>query len=192
MSVGTRKQRSTDKKRRLLDAAERIYYRDGDLGLTVRRLATEAATTSQTIYTYFGSRDAVIGGMYERVLADLDGLLDTIDVVARQASAPAESSPTAAILPLTQVYRRHALSRPAHLRMMATARGPEGTESTAIIERRNRLVEIIEQSGLPGEGAVVVAAVNGFVEAELNQLLATNGRSESLFADLVKGLINKD
>ena len=116
MSAGTRKQRSTDKKRRLLDAAERVYYRDGDLGLTVRRLATEASTTSQTIYTYFGSRDAVIGGMYDRILADLDGLLDTIQVVARQASAAEGGSPRAAVLPLTQVYRRHILAKPAQLR----------------------------------------------------------------------------
>lgn len=188
MSVGTRKQRSTDKKRRLLDAAERVYYRDGDLGLTVRRLASEASTTSQTIYTYFGSRDAVIGGMFERILADLDGLLDTIDVVARQASSAAGSQPRAAVLPLAQVYRRHALAKPAQLRMLATARGPEGTDAAAIVDRRNRLIGIVEQAGLGGEGAVIVAAVNGFVEAELNHLLATNGQSEVLFAELIAGL----
>ena len=76
--------------------------------------------------------------------------------------------------------------------MMTIARGPEGTDATAMIERRDRLVRIIEQSGLPGEGSVVVAAVNGFVEAELNKLLAANGRSEVLFADLIKGFTAAD
>ena len=189
MSVGTRKQKSTEKKRRLLDAAERVYYRDGDLGLTVRRLASEASTTSQTIYTYFGSRDAVIGGMYERVLADLDVLLDTIETVARQAPpALIDGRSRANVLPAAQVYRRHALAKPAQLRMLATARGPEGTDPTELIDRRNRLIAAVEQSSNPGGGAVIVAAVNGFVEAELNHLLAANGRSETLFAELIGSL----
>lgn len=191
MSVGTRKQKSTDKKRQLLDAAERVYYRDGDLGLTVRRLASEASTTSQTIYTYFGSRDAVISGMYERVLAELDGLLDTIEIVASQSNSTAESAARGSLLPVAQIYRRHALSKPAQYRMLATARGPEGTDSTAIIARRERLLTIVERAGDEREGAMLVAAVNGFVDAELNQLLVTNGRSETLFAELIAGLTSR-
>jgi AcrR family transcriptional regulator len=191
VNVGTRKEKSAEKKRLLLDAAERVYYRDGDLGLTVRRLASEASTTSQTIYTYFGSRDAVVVGMYDRVLADVDGLLSTIEAASRRTPSSIASSPRSAVLPLAQIYRRHVLTKPAQFRMMATARGPEGTDSARIVERRDRLVNIIEQAGAPGGGAMIVAAVNGFVEAELSRMLATNGRSEVLFAELIAGLTAK-
>ncbi|MDH3679668.1 MAG: TetR/AcrR family transcriptional regulator [Acidimicrobiia bacterium] len=195
MTAGTREQRSAEKKRQLLDAAERVYYRDGDLGLTVRRLAAEASTTSQTIYTYFGSRDAVIEAMYERALADVDRLLDALE---RAIGAGRTVEGAHVIVELASRYRRYCLDKPAQFRMLVTASGPDGTDPTKIAGRRRRLLGLVRSAANPGaaEGAeatgttspVVLAAVNGFVEAELHDLVDERHMADKLLGELVGAL----
>lgn len=198
MSAGTREQRSAAKKRQLLDAAERVYYRDGDLGLTVRRLAAEASTTSQTIYTYFGSRDAVIEAMYRRALDELDQLLDALE---RSIGGARPGDGTHAIVELASRYRRYSLDKPAQFRMLVTVSGPDGTDPTQIASRRERLLGLVRRAANPeaGEGAettgstppVVLAAVNGFVEAELHDLVDERHMADKLLGDLVGSLTGR-
>lgn len=198
LSAGTREQRSAAKKRQLLDAAERVYYRDGDLGLTVRRLAAEASTTSQTIYTYFGSRDAVIEAMYRRALDELDQLLDALE---RSIGGARPGDGTHAIVELASRYRRYSLDKPAQFRMLVTVSGPDGTDPTQIASRRERLLGLVRRAANPeaGEGAettgstppVVLAAVNGFVEAELHDLVDERHMADKLLGDLVGSLTGR-
>ena len=115
-----------DKKRQLLDAAERVYCSHGNLGLTVRRLAAEGDTTSQTIYTYFGSRDAVIVAMYDRSMAGAQRLLDQLGENLR--SAAGGEDPRARLVSTALAYRAYCLENPAHFKMLAEGKGPEGTE----------------------------------------------------------------
>ncbi len=196
MTVGTREQRSVDKKRRLLDAAELVYFADGDLGLTVRRLAAAASTTSQTIYTYFGSRDSVIDSMYARVLDDLDALLDSLERAAASATAAggAQASPVAEMM---LVYRRHALAKPAQFWMLATGISPEGTDRSEIASRRGQIIELIRRfQANPSVGDfssdsphLLLAAVNGLIEAEIHELIDECEHPEKIFSDFVAGLV---
>lgn len=198
MTVGTREQRSVDKKRRLLDAAERVYFADGDLGLTVRRLAAAASTTSQTIYTYFGSRDSVIDSMYFRVLDELDALLVSLERAAVAASA-AGSAQTSPVTEMMMVYRRHALAKPAQFWMLATGISPEGTDQVEIAARRGRIVDLIcrFQAKPPvGEYSsdsphLLLASVNGLIEAEIHELLDESEHPEKIFSDFVAGLVKR-
>ena len=195
MTGGTRQQRSLEKKRQLLDAAERVYYRDGDLGLTVRRLAAEASTTSQTIYTYFGSRDAVIEAMFERVLGDLDRLLTSVEA-GPSAWTPGSAGGTG-LLDLVGEYRRYCLAHPAQFQILATGRSPEGTDPDEVALRRQRLLGAIHRGGLAtapltdevveGGARVLLAAIDGFIRAELDELIESNA-PDKLFADLVAAL----
>ena len=63
-----------DRAQALLDAAEVAWWLWGDLGLSVRRVlaagreVSEHTLTSQTVYTYFGSMDAMIAAMAERAV----------------------------------------------------------------------------------------------------------------------------
>lgn len=179
MAEGTREQRAQDKKRRLLDAAERVFFRDGDLGLTVRRLAAEGSTTSQTIYTYFGSRDAVVDGLYARTLADLDDLLTVCEERVGHGDVADVVAP----------YRAHATERPGQFRMMAEGRGPVGTDPAGLIDRRRRLVDLLAKDGnlvVPAE--VALAAVDGFIGAELHETLEHPDQGDELFRSLVAAL----
>ncbi len=156
-----------------------MFFRDGDLGLTVRRLAAEGATTSQTIYTYFGSRDAVVDAMYARALADIDALIATCE-------SKADSDE---VLHVVVPYRTHALARPGQFRMMSLGRSPSGTDPGSLASRRKRLVSAFAEPGpgvVPAE--VLLAAVNGFIDAELHAVLEGIGPSDEVFHAFVGAL----
>lgn len=166
-----------DKKRQLLDAAERVYCEYGNLGLTVRRLAAEGDTTSQTIYTYFGSRDAVIVAMYERIVAGLEQLLGPL---REQLDAP-NGDAAAQLVDVAQAYRRHCLEYPAHFKMLAEGRGPEDTDPGEIMALQGQLVELVGRAQTAagvevqvdgGFGArQAIAQLQGLIKAELDGFL---------------------
>jgi AcrR family transcriptional regulator len=185
-----------DKKRQLLDAAERVYCQNGNLGLTVRRLAAEADTTSQTIYTYFGSRDAVIVSMYERAVADLERLLRPLGDELRAASA---EHPQARLMDIALAYRRYCLEHPAHFKMLAEGVGPEGTDPAAIIRLQAQLVDLVEQAqlaagimprGMNDLGArQAIAPLHGLIQAELSGFLASDVESDTAMRGLIVRLV---
>ncbi|MFV0260021.1 MAG: TetR/AcrR family transcriptional regulator [Acidimicrobiales bacterium] len=178
----TKEDRSVRKQRELLDGAERIYLRDGDLGLTVRRLAAEADTTSQTIYTYFGSRDAVLDAMVDRVLGELDQMLDQLETPSTQ---PAEGDRLSAV---AVVYSRYSLAHPPRFRMLASAHSPEGWKQDLVAARRHRLVRIVSTMVPDQDEAtarILIGAWNGLIQAALDGLVAdtSNPGTISMVAD---------
>jgi AcrR family transcriptional regulator len=98
----------------LLDAAERVWFHYGDLGLTVRRVTKEGATTSQTVYTHWGSMPAMIHAMVNRAVAGVACVLANGDVPGR---TPDERNV------LLSGWIRYCLEHPARFQMMER-RGP--------------------------------------------------------------------
>jgi AcrR family transcriptional regulator len=56
----------------LLDAAGELLHREGPAALTTRRLAQEAGTTTQSIYTLFGAKEGVVRAMFREGYARLE------------------------------------------------------------------------------------------------------------------------
>jgi len=57
---------------RVLDGAVALADRIGLEALTIRRLAEELGVKPMTIYHYVPSKDAIVGGMVERVFSEID------------------------------------------------------------------------------------------------------------------------
>ena len=123
----------------LLDAVERTWLKDGDLGLTVRRLAVEANTTTQAIYTYYGSIAALLDATYTRAERH-------ITTAAQQATTP-------------QAWADYAGRYPAHWWMVLNGHGPTGRVSQALLDARHHLQH---QVG----GITAWALVNGLIAAQ--------------------------
>lgn len=77
--------------RELLAAAERLLAENGIEGLSVRRLAEAAGSTTRAVYTVFGSKDGVLRALYraafEALSADLDALAPSDDPIADLVAA---------------------------------------------------------------------------------------------------------
>jgi AcrR family transcriptional regulator len=100
----------------LVDAAERVLHEEGVEALTVRRVATEAGTTTRAVYSLFGSKQGLIVALGQRAFEILgDGL----------AKLPETDDPVADIVNAgTVVFRRFAREHPSLFRMIALQRPP--------------------------------------------------------------------
>ena len=189
-----------DKKRQLLDAAERVYCSHGNLGLTVRRLAAEGDTTSQTIYTYFGGRDAVIVAMYDRSMAGARQLLESLADNLR--SATGGEDPRARLVSTALDYRAYCLENPAHFKMLAEGKGPEGTEPEEARRLQSQLVDIVEQAQLAAgvmargmnetDARQSLASLHGLVQAQLDGFVAAESMDEAALWDRIACLMGLD
>ena len=137
----------------LLDGAEVVWWAEGDLGLTVRRVVAAGSgvggrlLSSQTVYTYFGSMDAVIIAMAERAVADLRQLTED---------------------PLNPgLWREYAQDFPARWYMAATGRTPHGVPLPDLVVVIDRCRDMLG-------GPVGFAMLNGVVGAELHGQLGAD------------------
>ncbi len=65
----------TDKRERILDAAERIFARHGFFAAKVADVAKEAGVADGTIYLYFKSKDELLISLFERRMDQLNSAL---------------------------------------------------------------------------------------------------------------------
>lgn len=87
----------------LLDAAGQLLLSEGADGMTTRRLAAMAGTTTQAIYTEFGGKEGIARAMYREGFARLE---------ARMRDVGATSDPFFDLLQQGRVYREAALDSP--------------------------------------------------------------------------------
>jgi TetR/AcrR family transcriptional regulator, fatty acid metabolism regulator protein len=88
MAVTARAQAAADRRRQILDAAVRVFARQGFHGCRVSDIADEAGVAYGLVYHYFRSKEEVLDTLF---LERWDVLVATIDeVAAREDMAPRE------------------------------------------------------------------------------------------------------
>jgi AcrR family transcriptional regulator len=87
----------------LLDAAGQLLLAEGADGMTTRRMASMAGTTTQAIYTEFGGKEGIARAMYREGFARLE---------ARMRAVEKTADPFFDLLQQGRVYRESALSDP--------------------------------------------------------------------------------
>src|SRR5690349_9606190 len=87
----------------LLDAAGELLVTEGADGMTTRRLAAMAGTTTQAIYTEFGGKEGIARAMYREGFVRLE---------ARMRAVAETADPLFDLLQQGRVYRLAALDSP--------------------------------------------------------------------------------
>jgi AcrR family transcriptional regulator len=104
----TRADRAGLSREQVLDAALDLIDRDGVAALSMRRLGAELGVEAMTLYHYLPSKDALLDGMVERVMAQAEtGLVDgpwdrALADYARSLRATLLRHPGAALLVATR------------------------------------------------------------------------------------------
>jgi AcrR family transcriptional regulator len=157
----------------LLDAAGEVLLAEGADGLTTRRLAAMAGTTTQAIYTQFGGKEGIARAMYREGFARLE---------ARMRAVPVTATPLDDLAEQGRVYRAAALDSPHFYDVMFGRPIPEFEPDAddLLISRiahdmlADAVARVIE-SGALVEGANpddvaqwLWAVVHGVVSLELN------------------------
>jgi len=81
---------------KILDAAQKLWKKGGEKGLTMRAVARAAGTNTPSVYRRFRDRDDILRGLLQRVRREVTGLLEA-------ASSPEEGC---------ERYLDYALSQP--------------------------------------------------------------------------------
>jgi AcrR family transcriptional regulator len=103
-SVGRRREHDEKTAAALLDAAEHTIAEAGVDALSLREVAREAGTTTRAIYSVFGSKDGLLGGLGVRAFNLLQREVEEL---------PATDQPTGDLVEAALMFRRFALEHPA-------------------------------------------------------------------------------
>jgi AcrR family transcriptional regulator len=180
---------------RLLEGAARLLAEEGPSALTLRRVATEADTSTMAVYTHFGSMadlaDAVIGEGFARLAALLAAVPRTDDAIND-------------LIGLSNAYLTHARQNP-HLYAVMFGTASLGRHRPRTVDERGRYTfeeivqtarRAVEQGRLrPAEPLAIATqlwtAVHGCVMLYVGGYLGKNGVQHVLvpmFVNLLAGL----
>jgi AcrR family transcriptional regulator len=102
--MGRRREHDERTAAALLDAAERIVAEEGIDALSLREVARDAGTTTRAIYSLFGSKDGLLGGLGVRAFNLLQREIEAL---------PASDQPSEDLIEVALIFRRFALEHPA-------------------------------------------------------------------------------
>ena len=172
----------------VLDEAGEILAREGQAGLTMRRLASALGCTTTVLYTMFASKQGLIEAMYREGFDRLS---------ARMRAIPVDAPPEERLRQSALAYRENALASPQLYQLTFGAAAPEhtpGVEATAAADAAlEALVEIVQaciDAGLfrPEDprfiAQVLTAAAHGAVSLELSHYFWSHAEAEQRYGVL--------
>lgn len=177
----------------LLDAAERIVESEGLAGLSVRRVADEAGTTTRAVYAVFGSKEALVVALGRRAFDWLAGAMDELP----SSDDPVKDLAEAGV----QVFRRLVVEHPAlfklgvqHSEVPAELVQQFRAEAASALDQLHARFRPLEQRRLLGDRSISEAArqfhalCEGLAAIELRCVLPT-GQEERTWRDALTSLI---
>lgn len=186
--MGRPREHTDETRTRILDVASRLLIEEGASGVSVRRVADEAGTTTRAIYSLFGSKE----GLFKQLLHD------AAETMTRYHEAvPEKDDPVAEILALAEAYRRAALEHPHGYDLLLNgAPGFVPDEEDALVARRSfaRVLRAFERWGDEGrlggrEPRMVAlemwALVHGLASFELSGRLGSRRQATQRWRDAV-------
>lgn len=157
--------------RELLAAAEALLASDGAAGLSVRRLAEAAGTSSRAIYSVFGGKEGLLTALFREAFEALSADLD---------AQPLSDDPVADLVRLGAVgFRGWALQRPDLFRLVFGGRAFDIGRSDAGVQAFERLVVRVRRcsaAGLTAAGSEAVIAMSFHALCEGMASLELRGR----------------
>lgn len=175
----------------LLGAADVTLSEDGPHALSLRRIAQRAGTSTQAVYTKFGSKAGLADALYRQGFDVLAQALEEADL---------SDDPVERIVELSAIYRAVALGRPHHYLLMTGRPIPDYVPPAASRNAARRTMQplvdavgaAVESGMLDGPAEDVAdrlwAAGHGHISLEINELITTDDASfEALCRRLVDG-----
>jgi len=160
------KDQQAERRARILDAAERCFARAGFRGATMQDICREAGVSPGALYTWFDSKEAIVGGIVARnrdeVLAHFAPMAGARDFIDGMAATLAQA----------------VLNQPREKSVLCLEVAAEATRNTAVAEMMARfdesvrasLADIIERAIAAGQidpvlpVNVIVASMNALAE----------------------------
>jgi AcrR family transcriptional regulator len=191
--MGRPREHSDETRARVLDVASRLLADEGVSGVSVRRVADEAGTTTRAIYTLFGGKEGLLKQLFR----------DAAETMTRYHEAvPEKDDPVEEILALADAYRRSALEHPhGYLLLLNGAPGFVPDRGDARVAQRSftRVLAAFERWGAEGRlggrdprmvALEMWALVHGLASFELAQRLGSRRQAAQRWRDAVGNAVS--
>ena len=191
--MGRPREHSEETRARILGAASRLLAEEGVAGVSVRRVADEADTTTRAIYTLFGDKEGLLRQLFH----------DAAETMTRYHEAvPEADDPVEEILALADAYRRSALEHPhGYGLLLDGAPGFTPDQNDARVAQRSftRVLQAFERWGdegrLGGREARMIALemwalVHGLASFELAGRLGSRRQATQRWNDAVSNAVS--
>lgn len=135
---GSRRRERT--RTRVLDAAESLMSERAPEQIRVEDVAARAGISAASVYVHFGTKDALLAAVTERVLA--------VATEALRAAYAADTSPLERFAGVGSAYLRLILDHPAVVKYLSVTgeRGPASAVEDEVVERFSQLRQEFEAS----------------------------------------------
>lgn len=179
----------------LLDTASRLLASEGLHALSMRRIAKETGCSTMVLYSTFGSKEALIDGLFLEGFQRLNAALDRVDH---------PGDPRYYALQLCRAYRETAHANRTHYAIMFQNAIPEyePSESSRLEGKKSMsplhsaIQQAIEEGHIVDEDADALtmrlwAAAHGVVSLELSAYLSAE-IGEGMYDQMMKVLLRMD
>ncbi|MDB5459946.1 MAG: TetR/AcrR family transcriptional regulator [Caulobacteraceae bacterium] len=144
----------------LLAAAERIFYRVGYEGATIRKIAEEVGVSSTALYMYFQDKSEIMLEICQRAL---EGLQQEIDALAAE-----NLDPVTHLRRVMELFLRFGFDQPTTYQLLY------GETSKDLAERRHAVVGPLNRRSFERTQKAVEAAIaSGGLRADLSPRAVT-------------------
>lgn len=178
---------------RLLDEAGRLLSAEGPGGLSLRRIATDAETSTTAVYSLFGGKPALVRALFLEAFGRFAARLSAVQL----GDDPAEN-----LVRLGLAYRESALADP-HLYAVMFGRAvpeftPEVSDREAALAAMRPLLATVEAgiaAGVlvPASAETIVVALwanaHGLVSLELNERVPEGFDVAAAYEDAVRAAV---
>jgi AcrR family transcriptional regulator len=123
---GLREQGRNAMRRALLDQASQLLLEDGVHGLSTRKLAELAGTSTTAIYTLFGGKDGLLEALFIEGFQRLNTAIRAVKT---------HKNPLEHLRAINRTYRKVALENPAYYAIMFEKISPAHEPSDAALEQ---------------------------------------------------------
>ncbi len=178
---------TSDKERRILDAAGSLFLRYGVKRTSIDDVAREAGIAKGTIYLYYASKERLFAAVAQRICTDLDR-----SVCAAAAGPGSLAERLAAMLDARVGALRRLLAQSPHVAELIESKATLASDVLTVHERRmnQRLRAFLRDGNIVHEGApqMFVAAAIGALHTGDSSERAYRTRLLALVETLLTGL----
>lgn len=190
--MGRPREHDDETRSRILAVAEQLFLAGGVDGVTVRRVAGDAGTTTRAIYTLFGDKEGLMRALFHEAAALM---------TKRHEEVRPRGDLAAEMVDLALAYRRAALESPQTITLVVPgARGFHPDDDDVRLARRSfdRVVETLGRLAAAGRlggrsveqaGTQMWGLVHGLAMLELQGALGSSTDADRLWRDAVLTMI---
>ncbi|MBI4798599.1 MAG: TetR/AcrR family transcriptional regulator [Desulfarculus sp.] len=142
LTVVNDKKKPSDKHRRIIEAALKVFAKNGFYNSKVSEIARAAGVADGTIYLYFQNKDDILISLFEE---EMQGVLDQVTLAVNQEADPAKKLERFAIAHLSLVEQNQEMAEIIQVEVRQSSKFMRGYANIKFQEYLNLISGIIKE-----------------------------------------------